>query len=64
VVEGGVGPGEVLGSLPTGTLNLTLPLGSRVISGVVPPGSDNLSVFAVNPCGSGVETVPQSVTVP
>ena len=27
-------------------------------------GSYNLSVLAVNPCGSGAETAPQSVTVP
>jgi predicted phage tail protein len=48
----------------TGALNLTLTLDARTISGVVPAGTYNLSVLAVNPCGSGIETVPQSVTVP
>ncbi len=48
----------------TGALNLTLPMAGRTISGVVPPGTYNLSVLAMNPCGSGIETVPQSVTVP
>ena len=48
----------------TGALNLALPLGARSISGAVPPGIYNLSVLAVNPCGSGEETLPQSVTVP
>ena len=48
----------------TGALNLVLPLSTRSISGAVPSGVYNLSVLAVNPCGSGVETPPQSVTVP
>jgi YVTN family beta-propeller protein len=48
----------------TGTLNLVLPLTSRSISGVVPAGTYNLSVLALNPCGAGVETTPQPVTVP
>ena len=48
----------------TGALNLALPLGTRSISGAVPAGIYNLSVLAVNPCGSGEETLPQSVTVP
>ena len=48
----------------TGALNLVLPLNTRTISGVVPPGTYNLSVLAVNPCGPGEETAPQSVTVP
>ena len=48
----------------TGALNLALPLNSRSISGAVPSGTYNLSVLAVNRCGSGLETVPQSVTVP
>ena len=47
----------------TGALNLVLPLNTRNISGAVPPGVYSLSVLAVNPCGSGVETQPQSVTV-
>ena len=45
-------------------LNLVLPLGVRSISGVVPSGIYNLSVLAVNPCGTGPETLPQAVTVP
>jgi YVTN family beta-propeller protein len=48
----------------TGALNLALPLTARSISGGVGPGTYNLSVVAVNPCGSGVATAPQSVTVP
>jgi hypothetical protein len=48
----------------TGTLNVTVPIASRSITGVVPSGIYNLSVLAVNPCGSGIETMPQSVTVP
>jgi hypothetical protein len=48
----------------TGALNLALPLTTRSIGGAVPAGSYNLSVLAVNPCGAGSETVPQSVTVP
>ena len=48
----------------SGALNLDLPLGVRSISGAVPAGDYTLSVLAVNPCGSGEETAPQSVTVP
>ena len=48
----------------TGALNLALPLNSRSISGAVPSGTYNLSVLAMNPCGAGMETVLQSVTVP
>ena len=48
----------------TGAFNLALPLTARSISGGVPPGTYNLSVLAVNPCGPSEETVPQSVTVP
>jgi hypothetical protein len=48
----------------TGALNLALPLTTRSISGAVPPGAYDLSVLAVNPCGSGAATAPQSVTVP
>ncbi len=48
----------------TGALDLTLPMTVRGISGTVPSGTYNLSVMAVNPCGSGVETPPRSVTVP
>jgi YVTN family beta-propeller protein len=48
----------------TGALDLTLPLTTRSISGTVPSGTYNLAVMAVNPCGSGIETPQQSVTVP
>ncbi len=48
----------------TGAMTLSLPLGGRSIGGGVPPGTYNLSVLAVNPCGSGAETAVQSVTVP
>jgi len=48
----------------TGALDLTLPMTVRSISGTVPSGTYDLSVVAVNPCGSGVATPPQSVTVP
>jgi YVTN family beta-propeller protein len=48
----------------TGTLNVTLPLTTRSISGAVPAGSYNLSVQTMNPCGAGGETTPQPVTVP
>ena len=47
-----------------GALSLELPMSTRSISGTVPPGTYHLSVLAVNPCGSGVETPAQSVTVP
>ena len=48
----------------TGALDLTLPMTVRSISGTVPAGTYDLSGQAVNPCGSGVETPPQSVVVP
>jgi hypothetical protein len=48
----------------TGALNMMLPLSTRSASGVVPSGTYDLSVLAVNSCGAGVATVPQSVTVP
>jgi YVTN family beta-propeller protein len=48
----------------TGALNLVLPLSTRSISGAVPPGTYALSVLALNSCGPGAETTPQSVTVP
>jgi YVTN family beta-propeller protein len=48
----------------TGSLDVTLPMTARSISGTVPSGTYNLSVMAVNPCGSGVATPPQSVVVP
>lgn len=42
----------------------TFPLGGRSISGVVGPGTYNLSVGATNPCGSSAPTAAQVVTVP
>jgi YVTN family beta-propeller protein len=48
----------------TGALNLSLPVSGRSIGGGVAPGAYNLSVLAVNPCGSGPGTPVQSVTVP
>ena len=48
----------------TGALDLSLPMTARAVSGTVAAGTYNLSVLAVNPCGSGVATPPQSVTVP
>ena len=48
----------------TGALNLSLPLTTRSASGLVSSGTYNLSVLAVNPCGTGIETPTQSITVP
>jgi YVTN family beta-propeller protein len=48
----------------TGAMNLTLPLSDRSISGAVPPGTYQLAVRAVNPCGAGPDTPVQQVTVP
>jgi predicted phage tail protein len=48
----------------TGALNLDVPLSVRSVSGAVPPGIYNFAVLAVNSCGLGAETAPQSVTVP
>jgi YVTN family beta-propeller protein len=48
----------------SGAMTLTLPLSQRRISGTVPPGEYQLSVFAVNACGNSVETAIQTVTVP
>ena len=48
----------------SGALNLALPMCTRSISGAVPPGTYNLSVLSVNPCGSGLATPVQSVGVP
>lgn len=48
----------------SGAIATSLPLTARSISGTVPPGTYNLSVVAVNACGPGGETLPQSVTVP
>jgi hypothetical protein len=48
----------------TGAMNLTLPLSDRSISGGVPPGTYQLAVRAVNPCGAGPNTPVQTVSVP
>jgi hypothetical protein len=48
----------------TGALNLTLPFTTRRAAGNVPSGTYNLSVAAVNPCGTGTATVPQSISIP
>jgi YVTN family beta-propeller protein len=48
----------------TGSLDVMLPMTARSISGTVPAGAYNLSVMAVNPCGAGAATPPQSVIVP
>jgi YVTN family beta-propeller protein len=48
----------------TGALNLALPLSARHAAGNVPSGTYNLSVVAVNACGSGIGTVAQSITIP
>ena len=47
-----------------GTFNMAVPMSARSISGNVPSGTYILSVLALNPCGSGVETAPQTITVP
>ena len=48
----------------TGALNLTLPVSGRELAGPVPPGSYNLSVAALNPCGTSPATPVQTVVVP
>lgn len=48
----------------SGAVNLSLPVPGRTISGAVAPGSYQLSVQAVNPCGVGPVSAAQSVTVP
>ena len=48
----------------TGAMNLTLPLSDRSVGGGVPPGTYQLAVRAVNPCGTGPDTPVQQVTVP
>lgn len=47
----------------SGAVNLSLPMPGRTISGVVSPGTYQLSVQAVNPCGAGPASAVQSVTV-
>jgi hypothetical protein len=48
----------------SGALSLAIPLSTRTIGGAVPAGSYTFSVSAVNPCGTGVATGPQTITVP
>jgi DNA-binding beta-propeller fold protein YncE len=48
----------------TGAASLALPMSTRSISGVVSPGTYTLAVQAVNTCGGGADTAPQTVTVP
>jgi hypothetical protein len=48
----------------TGSLDATLPLTARSISGTVASGTYSLSVMAVNSCGAGLSTPPQPVIVP
>jgi hypothetical protein len=47
-----------------GTFNLTIPTPTRSLSGVVPPGTYNLSVAATNACGTSAATFVQVITVP
>jgi len=48
----------------SGALSLALPLGTRTISGPVPAGSYTFRVAALNACGTGVATAPQTISVP
>jgi hypothetical protein len=48
----------------TGALNLSLPMAGRTISGAVPSGAYQLSVQAVNPCGTGPMAPSQLITMP
>ena len=56
-------------TLPPDEVNVTgayvgrLPVNGRTLSGVVPPGTYNVSVRAVNGCGNSGYTAVQSVTV-
>ena len=47
-----------------GAVNLSLPMAERIISGTVPPGTYQLSVHALNPCGTGPASPVQTVAVP
>lgn len=47
-----------------GPLSLALPLPTRSMNGAVPAGAYPFSVAAVNACGQGPATAPQTVTVP
>lgn len=48
----------------TGAFVGSVPTGARTLSGPVGPGTYNLSVRAVNPCGTSSATATQAVTVP
>jgi subtilisin-like proprotein convertase family protein len=48
----------------TGALTVAVPTTLRALSGAVPPGTYNLSVASVNPCGTGPFTAVKSVTIP
>lgn len=48
----------------TGALISAFPVSGRELAGAVPPGTYNLSVAAVNPCGIGPATSAQTVVVP
>jgi hypothetical protein len=51
-------------AIVTDALNADVPLNARSISGGVSPGSYTVSIAAVNACGSGPATPPQTVTIP
>lgn len=48
----------------TGTVTGTYAVSGRALAGPVPPGTYNVSVAAVNPCGTGPATAVQTVVVP
>jgi hypothetical protein len=48
----------------SGSLNLSLPLQTRGLSGTVFPGTYTFTVAATNPCGTSVPTPAQTVVVP
>lgn len=48
----------------TGSFVGSIPTAGRALSGAAGPGSYNLSVVAVNPCGNGPATPAQTVTLP
>jgi hypothetical protein len=48
----------------SGAVALAIPLSTRSVGGPAPAGTYTLSVSAVNPCGSGATTAPQTITVP
>lgn len=48
----------------SGTFNGALPMAARTFTGTVPSGTYQLTVAAVNPCGTGPETAVHTLTVP